>query len=1104
MNLLKAINEQEIIPKNINMIVKRYHNASNINQKNYEININGPKFELYDGPPFPNSGIAHFGHLAISTFKSCIQRFKIMTDHNVMNTIGFDCHGLPIEMAVNKLLGINFNHEIHELGLDKYNKKCKDTINDNIKSWHNIFECFGRPINPQDQYTTMDPKYMESIWWVFKELNKKGYVYNGHKIMPYSWKCTTCLSNFEAGQNYKDVIDPTVYVVFPLITDPNTKFIVWTTTPWTLPSNVALCVNANMDYLKISINGYNGYYIILESCVNDLIDNLFPKSKKKNNSQNSDKYQIIDKISGKDLVGLKYMSIFDYFQNNENLYQVIADNYVRDGSGTGIVHIAPGFGEDDFRVSIANDIVTMDDIEQYCPIDENGCFTDTIHDYIGQNVFDANKAIITDIKHRGRMILRKDYKHSYPFCWRTDTRLIYKLMPSIFVKVTEIKDDLIKNNNKMTWTPRNIKKRFDNWLKDARDWCVSRSRFFGTPIPIWISDNCEEMVCIGSIEELIELAGLDKNTKITDLHPEFINNITIPSQNGNGDLHRIPDVFDCWFESGCMPYAQMHYPFENSGHFDDKEYLCDVICEGLDQTRGWFYTLLVLSTALFDKPPAKNIICTGLVLDEKGQKFSKKLGNYKNPHELFDTYGVDVLRLYLLGSPVGHGDSFRFKEKDLDNIKRKVHQFSNAVNYLIGELIFFEKNGGIFDKDIYTTSDNITDKWILSRISSLTIDIMANMDDYKFHHIPNQLLSFIEDLVNWYIKFNKERTKGKNVTQHEQCIALSVLNKVSIDFIKLMAPFAPFITEYNYHILMQFNNNIPESVHLNRLDVDDSMIDMSIEDKMRNLQKISIMVRALRSRNNNITSVKIPIKSVTLFESNDFINNIREIENYFKNENNIINVIYKPYDNNIRYIATPDNKNIGMKFKKLSSTVKKSLKNIDQSLLVRFKEDNCQELVLAITDPNGNKQDIILSKDDFVINIELDNMGLDNYNNSTMIQRDNSIIAIDDTYDYEVKNIHISRLFSSTIQQMRKSTSLKPWDKIKIQYKILSNNLDDKLKLKLTELNDILNNNYDFIVNIINYDFMCIGNDVDSDNIIVSDNLKLNDIDIMIIISSCE
>jgi isoleucyl-tRNA synthetase len=566
---------------------------------------------------------------------------------------------------------------------------------------------------------TMDPTFMESEWWVFKQLFEKGQVYQGHRVMPYSTALTTALSNFEANQNYQDTTDPAVVVSFPLLDDPNTNLLAWTTTPWTLPSHTGLAANPEFEYIKIHDEKSGKNFILLEK----LLGTLYKDTKKA-------KFKILEKIKGKDMHGWKYEPLFDYFYEDfkDVGFKVLNAAYVTDDSGVGIVHQSPAFGEEDYAVAIANGIID-EKRPPPDPVDERGHFTARVRDFAGMHVKEADKHIIKYLKGTGRLVVDSQIRHSYPMCPRSDTPLIYRAVPSWFVRIPEIVPQMLENIEGSHWVPSFVKeRRFANWIASARDWNVSRNRYWGTPIPLWVSDDLEERICIGSVEELKELSGYDGD--LSDLHRDKIDHITIPSKKGKGDLKRIEEVFDCWFESGSMPYASQHYPFKNRDNFMDI-FPGDFIAEGLDQTRGWFYTLLVLGTHLFGCSPFKNCVVNGIVLAEDGKKMSKRLKNYPDPELVMQKYGSDALRLYLINSPVVRAEPFRFKESGVKEVVQKVLlPLWNSYKFFDGQVALLKKLEGIsymWSPGMESSNVNVMDRWILASCQSLLEFVNAEM-----------------------------------------------------------------------------------------------------------------------------------------------------------------------------------------------------------------------------------------------------------------------------------------------------------------------------------------------------------------------------------------
>ena len=799
-----------------------------------------------------------------------------MTGHYVERRAGWDCHGLPVEYEIDQKLNITHRDQVLEMGIDKYNATCRGIVTRYTKEWETTVGRLGRWIDFENDYKTMDPTFMESVWWVFSQLFQKNLVYQGYKVMPYSTACTTPLSNFEAGLNYKDVKDPAVVVSFPIQDDADGAcFIAWTTTPWTLPSNLALCVNAEMDYVKLKDVKTEAVYVMAKARMSQLYPAM--TKKKWNPAKAGDFYQIISEFKGIDLVGKRYQPLFNFFADtpeSANYFQVVADAYVTDDAGTGVVHQAPAFGEDDYRVCLKNGVIEKGaDIP--CPVDADGNFVDLVEPVKGLHVKAADATLIQIIKDNGRLIQKDVLMHSYPFCWRSDTPLIYKAVPSWFIKVEEIRDQVVANNKETYWVPKEVKEgRFHNWLTDARDWAVSRNRFWGTPIPIWANEDLTEIVCIGSIAELEEKTG----TKVTDLHRESIDDLEIPSEKNPGTkLRRVEEVFDCWFESGSMPYAQSHYPFENKEEWE-KGFPADFIAEGLDQTRGWFYTLMVLSTALFNKPAFKNNIVNGMVLASDGQKMSKRKKNYPDPNLVIDKYGADALRMYLVNSPVVRAEALKFKEDGVLGVVKEVFlPLYNVFRFFLQNMERWESacdgNKFVPNAEKVRSSANPTDVWIQAETQGLIKFVHAEMKAYRLYTVMPALVQFGTQLTNWYLRLNRERLKESDAET-----GLHVLYDVLMDVTIVMAPFTPFITEFFYQHLRKFQPSYSEaagaggtslpvvpgksdSVHFLQLPVyDESRLNGEALDAMAALQSIVEQGRNAREKRN--ISLKFPVKSV--------------------------------------------------------------------------------------------------------------------------------------------------------------------------------------------------------------------------------------------------
>ncbi len=739
-------------------------------------------FSFYDGPPFAN-GLPHYGHIVASVIKDVIPRYKTMNGYNVRRKWGWDCHGLPVENEVEKELGLNGKKEIlDKYSISQFNELCRTSVMKYADQWRKFVPMIGRFVDMEDDYKTMDINYMESVWWVFKELYKKGLIYEGYKSMHICPRCGTTLSNFEVAQGYKDIKDISVTAKFELIDEPGTFVLAWTTTPWTLPGNVALAVSEKIQYIKIKLNDLS--YIIAKERYESL----------KNNFESG---EIIEEFKGKKLVGKSYKPLFDYFvdkklDNYENIYKIYSADFVTTEDGTGIVHIAPAFGEDDMNLAKEKHLPFIQHVSP------EGKFTSDVVDFAGIDVKkkdDHQSADIEILKYlslKGLVFSKEKYEHSYPHCWRCDSPLLNYATGSWFVEVTKIKDNLVKANQKTNWIPDSFKEgRFGKWLEGARDWSISRNRFWGTPIPVW-KCSCGEVIVCGSKEELEMASG----QKIDDLHKHFIDNIKINCSKCGGVTDRIPEVFDCWFESGSMPYASVHYPFENKKWFEDN-FPAQFIAEGQDQTRGWFYTLMVLGTALFNKPAFLNVVVNGMVLAEDGKKMSKRLKNYPEPVALIKKYCADVLRFYLLSSPVVRGGDLCFSEKDLSGTyARYFLTLSNIVSFYN----MYKKES---DVD-YVESVSILDKWIIVKLKELKINVTSALDLYDLKKASDFISDFILELSTWYLRRSRDRFKDGDES------APKTMNLVLLEFSKIIAPFIPFTAESLYK--ETFGKE--ESVHL--------------------------------------------------------------------------------------------------------------------------------------------------------------------------------------------------------------------------------------------------------------------------------------------------
>ena len=813
--------------------VLEFWKESGIFEKSLKQRKGGPEYVFYDGPPFA-TGLPHYGHLLAGTIKDVVPRYQTMRGNYVERSFGWDCHGLPVENEMEKVLKLQSKRDIEAYGVDKFNEACRSIVLRYTSEWETVVTRMGRWVDFRRGYRTMDRNFMESVWWVFKALWDKGLVYEGYKILPYCPRCATPLSNFETNQGYKEVVDPAITIRFKLRDEENSCILAWTTTPWTLPSNLALAVGPEVDYVKVKDG-----------------DEFFYLAENRLGAYYRVTPEIVWRGKGADLAGRRYEPLFNYFAelDAQGAFQVLCGDFVSISDGTGIVHCAPGFGEDD------NALCKAAGLPEVCPIDAECRFTDEIPDYAGRAVKETDKEIIQRLKDEGKLVRRDQIRHSYPHCWRDDGPLIYRTISTWFVRAEQLRDRMVKNNQSINWVPAHLRDgRFGKWLENARDWAISRNRFWGTPLPIWRNPE-GEVIVPGSVAELEKLTG----RKIEDLHKHFIDKLEIPSPTGKSPLKRVEEVFDCWFESGSMPYARMHYPFENKKQFEE-HFPADLIAEGLDQTRGWFYTLVVLASALFDRPPFKNVLVNGLILAENGQKMSKRLKNYPDPMVVVNTYGADALRLFMLGSQVVRAEDLKFSEAGVKEILRGVMiPMWNALSFFTtyANVDGYEPPAGEVQPP--AKASNVLDRWILSSASQMVEEIRGELDAYNLQKAANRFSRFIDDLTNWYIRRSRRRF-WKSSDDADKREAYRTLHYVLLTFAKTAAPFIPFTTEAIYRTLR--TKEMPESVHLCDYPEPNDCRDEYLEKQMELTMTAVSSGRFLRTANN--LKVRQPLAKAVL------------------------------------------------------------------------------------------------------------------------------------------------------------------------------------------------------------------------------------------------
>ncbi len=951
-------------------------------------------FVFYDGPPFAN-GLPHYGHLLTGFIKDAFARYQTMLGKKVERRFGWDCHGLPAEMGTEKQLGISGRVAITKYGIEKFNSECAKSVMQFAQEWRKYVNRQARWVDFENDYKTMDIQFMESVIWAFKQLYDKGLIYQSSRVMPYSWSCETPVSNFETriDNAYRTKESKAITIAFTLqsklklLPQFEIKMLVWTTTPWTVPSNLALAIGKKIRYKALLKN--EKYFIASEHYW-------------KINADENEKKRLIE-ISSQELIGLSYKPIFDYFANHQNAFKVLEADFVSEKDGTGIVHCAPGFGEEDFELCESKNIALV------CPVDDSGKFTAQVPDFKGVVVLEANDDIIKELKKIGAWVKTEQHLHNYPHCWRTDKPLIYKSVNSWYLNVEKIRDRMVEVNQNVNWIPGHIKNGlFGKWIENARDWSISRNRFWGTPIPIWTSDDPKypRIDVYGSIKEI----EIDFNVKVTDLHRPFIDQLTRANPDdptGKSTMKRVPEILDCWFESGSMPYAQLHYPFENKEKFE-ANFPADFITEYTAQTRGWFYTLMVLSTALFDSHPFKNCVCHGVILDKAGKKLSKRLNNYENPIDVFDKYGGESVRFLMLSDSVTYGGDLLLDGNAVkDSLRLAIRPIWSAYHFFC----MYANIDKISAKKVSIRNSCKMDKYILSKTQNCINIVRSAMDQYDTVKTCKALLEVLDALNNWYIRRNRNRFWSRELNQNK-IDAYNTLYTVLIQISLTFAPILPIITEQIWSGLTK-----KESVHLQNMpEYNKEIVDEELIYEM-DLAR-SACKSALAIRNRFAIKIRQVLRSATIYIEDPEPNISPEYIDIIKQEINVKEVYFKKLSGEIaERTIKPD-------FKKIASRIPEKIKSIIQLI----KTKSYSEMT------NGTlffpKQNITIYPEEFSVRIKTKNDSYDVISGFDM-----AAISLDVEVTQELIEEGKARDLVRLIQNARKDSNLEITDRIKLQIK---------------------------------------------------------------------
>ena len=955
------------------------------------------EFSFYDGPPTAN-GKPHIGHILTRVMKDIVPRYKTMKGKHVLRKAGWDTHGLPVELEVEKKLGFEHKTQIEGYGIEPFIKKCKESVWQYTSEWKNMSDRVGYWCDMDNPYVTYHDDYIESEWWALKEIHKKGLLYKGHKIVPYCPRCGTALSSHEVAQGYKDVKQTTAFVKFKVIGEENKYILAWTTTPWTLPSNVALCMNPAFDYVEVEMEENGEKYILAEGLLKSVLG--------------EEGYKVLSKKKGTEYEYVAYEPLYPFgkekFNYREKAHYVTCDNYVTLSDGTGVVHIAPAFGEDDYKVGVRYGLPVVQ------LIDEEGKFPAGCGQFTGVGAQAADPAVIEDLKNRGLLLKPLDVMHSYPFCWRCDTPLIYYARSSWFIKVTAIKDRLIQTNRSVHWMPDTIKEgRMGNFLENVIDWGLSRDRYWGTPLPVWVCPDCGEIEVIGSRKELMEKCGASADI---ELHRPYLDELTCKCGKCGGQMKRTPEVIDCWFDSGSMPFAQYHYPFENKDLFE-QTFPADFISEAVDQTRGWFYTLLVISTLLFDKAPFKNCIVLGHVNDKNGVKMSKHKGNVVDPWTVLDKQGADAVRWYFYTSSAPWLPS-RFYPEAVSEAQRKyMGTLWNTYAFFCLYADIDSYNPSKYD--IKKCKLSLMDKWILSKLNTLVDQVDKNLAVYNITDSARALQDFSDILSNWYVRRGRDRYWGSEMTE-DKAAAYTVLWHVLVTFAKLTAPYTPFIAEEMYlNLVPAFFKDAPKSVHLCAFpECDFSQIDEKLEKGMDTVLDIVNLGRAARNTGNVKNRQPLSEMYVVTARAGEIDEGLKTI---VLDELNIKE--YKTAEDASEFISyklKPQLKTLGPKFGKKLGAISKFLAECDTKKVVDTVRGGNAYVMDTDAEVSLTEEDLQIFTESKAGFISASDKGV--------------TVALNTTLTEELIEEGMEREIVSKVQTMRKEAGFEITDRIRIYY----------------------------------------------------------------------